>query len=610
MKLPSFQFLLQEATATFRRFPFAIVNAFIGTVAAIWLIDQPYDRYGDYPVIMKLMWTAGLGISLFTVAVLVAERRKWNASQTTIVQCGSVFLLAAYFVSLPADLEHAPLEHIVRYFVLAAGLHFLVAFAPFTRKGEINGFWEFNKVMFLRFLTAALYSGVLYVGLVVALVSLDKLLGLTIDGKRYGQLWVLLAGVFNTWFFLSGVPKDLERLEHQLEYPRGLKIFTQYVLIPLVMTYLVILYLYSGKILLEWQWPNGWVANLVLGFSIAGILSLLLVHPVREQVENVWIRFFSRWYYVALIPLVVLLTLSIWRRVSEYGITENRYFVIILGVWLAGIIVYMLLTKARNIKIIPMSLCVVAFLSAYGPWSAFNISIKSQRGRLESVLGRHSMLVDGKAQRAGAPVPFVDMKEISSIVRYLVQTHGVEILQPYFDEDIETQVKTRIEAQGGTFTRVEPSEVVALMGLKYINEWEDRESATLTFNAGREGAMQISGFEHLMHVQLNRYGGDGGKSVSVDGASYKVLLTTDSSLVVVVRDGDSVRVDLKPMIETLRVENAMQQYNYNIPQDRMQAEGVSDRLRVLLAIRQITAEQRDSTFATTTLDAYVLVGHR
>jgi hypothetical protein len=110
-----------------------------------------------------------------------------------------------------------------------------------------------------------------------------QLFQVDIKDKYYFDLFIIISGIFNTWFFLSGVPENLPSLEDETSYPKGLKIFTIYVLLPLVCIYLVILYAYAGKILITTQWPVGWVAYLVIAFSIFGILSFLLIYPLAKM---------------------------------------------------------------------------------------------------------------------------------------------------------------------------------------------------------------------------------------------------------------------------------------------------------------------------------------
>jgi len=75
------------------------------------------------------------------------------------------------------------------------------------------------------------------------------LFNVEVDGKLYGEIPVVVIGLFNTLFFLAGIPKN-EELHHELQYPKGLKTFTQFVLVPLVTLYLLILLTYEGRIIL------------------------------------------------------------------------------------------------------------------------------------------------------------------------------------------------------------------------------------------------------------------------------------------------------------------------------------------------------------------------
>ena len=171
-------------------------------------------------------------------------------------------------------------------------MHLLVAFAPFIKAGNINAFWQFNKSLFLRLLTGGIYSVVLYIGLALALLAIENLFGVRISSKTYFKLWIVITGIFNTWFFLAGIPKNLQLLEQETSYPKGLKVFSQYVLISLILVYFIILYSYSIKILIQWQLPEGWVSYLVTGFAGLGVFTLLLLYPVQTTEENKWIKRF------------------------------------------------------------------------------------------------------------------------------------------------------------------------------------------------------------------------------------------------------------------------------------------------------------------------------
>ena len=96
-----------------------------------------------------------------------------------------------------------------------------------------------------------------------------------------------------------------------------------------------ILIAYESKIIFEWSLPKGWVSIMVLASAIFGILAFLLIHPLKK--DNKWIQSFSNLYYWILLPLVVLMLVAIYVRIKQYGITEPRYFVALLAIWLLGI---------------------------------------------------------------------------------------------------------------------------------------------------------------------------------------------------------------------------------------------------------------------------------
>jgi hypothetical protein len=173
---------------------------------------------------------------------------------------------------------------------------------------------------------------------------------------------------------------------------------------------------------------------LIIAFGIAGILSVLLVHPIRAMEGNRWIKTFSRWFYILLLPLVALMFVAIGTRIGDYGFTEERVFVMALAIWLAAIAVYYLLSPGGDIRVIPVTLALLALLLSAGPLSAFEISKRSQKKRLAHLLEKNGLVKDRRAIKArpGQQISFADRKGISSAVQYLLEHHGNESVKPYF----------------------------------------------------------------------------------------------------------------------------------------------------------------------------------
>ncbi len=426
MRFPSISKLAKTASSVVKRFPFEILSALIGTIAATINVEVKYTNSEFENIVVRLMMAAELSLLLSFSATLFAEANKLNYAKKLMLRLAAVFLaVGLFFLIHPAE---RALDYL-RFFLLLLGFHLLIAFAAFTGKNYVYAFWQFNKTLFLRILTAALYSIVLFLGIAAAISATNLLFGFKFEWDTYSILWFWIAGIFNTTFFLAGVPGNFAVLEDDYSYPKGLKLFTQYVLIPLATIYVVILLAYEIKILLAWNLPKGLVSNLVLGYAVFGILSLLLVFPIRNAEENKWLKSYSRYFYVLLIPLLLLLFVAVGTRVSRYGVTESRYFLIALALWLLAITLYFLLSKKQNIKLIPMSLCLVTLLSVYGPQSAFAVSEYSQRQILIGIFKKYHAFQNGKLLTMPKSVTREDGNHAAAALHYLVHNHDFSSIQ-------------------------------------------------------------------------------------------------------------------------------------------------------------------------------------
>ena len=599
MKLPSIHQILTDSGRTLRRFPFVIACALLGTLSAVMLIE--FEGPAQPTIYYNFLFGAIPGFPLFFMIALIAEKRKWGMSTSFAVQAIGVLALAAYAWSVPSDLMEAPAIHVLRLVAITLGLCLLATVAPFAGRGETNGFWQYNKSLLLRILTSALYVIVLYAGLALALAALNQLFGMDIPGKRYAELWIIINGLFTTLFFLGGIPEQLDALETSIDYPKGIRIFAQYILFPLVIVYLVILYAYMGKILISWDWPKGWVSRLILGFSTAGILTHLLCYPIRDQLENSWMKKFSKWFFITLIPLVVMYFFAVSLRISEYGITEGRYIAITVGAWLSLIILYFTFSKGKNIKIIPGSLGMIALMISFGPWGMFGVSESSQVKRLKKLLQQTSILVDGAIHPATKPLPFNDTKEISSILGYLHEVHGYKSIQLWFSENLKA------ESSGSAQKYKDPSLVAKMMGVEYVRVWMGTATNEYNLRADAEQTMNISGYDRLWRTQIFSSGGIR-KDAAGNDFGCRASTGLDTLMLASLTDGkekDSLQVDMNAftvkLLEEYKNTNAA-----NIPPERMSITRSTDRMRVKVFVHHIYARSQDNTLKLTTYEVTVL----
>jgi hypothetical protein len=507
-KFPSLQNVVIATQKTILRFPLEILTSVCGTVFAILLIEDEFKDSQEF--LVKGVLSSSLCLVLFlSVSLFFFASKKNNLFRfLTSMALGS--LVVAFVFSFKKEITEVEIQ---QFLVLNIALHLLVSFAGFLpKKYNQEEFWEFNKQLFLRILTSGLYSAVLYIGLALAITAVENLFNVEITDKIYGYLFVIIAGIFNTIFFLNGVP-DTNNNENplKLSYPNGLKNFTQYVLLPLISLYLVILICYETKILVTLSLPVGWVSYLVLVFAIFGILSFLLVHPIAAEKGNLWMRTFNRWFYFLMIPLLGLLFWAILYRIHLYGFTHERYYVLLLSICLTIVVAYFLIQKQPKIKFIPISLCIAGLLSIVGPQSADSISKNSQLSRFETYMQKTEKV----------KLTFEQEQDLSSIVDFLEKNYGVEILIPYTKDKLTLLLKKD--------KTPESSEIMKALGFQYRYLYDrnernknDNEFYYNLYENEQQRIENIHGYDIAFSIGKNE-NLDCDKCININNKSYSIV---------------------------------------------------------------------------------------
>lgn len=503
IKFPSFQELASATGEIWSRFPFTLsVSAFL-SVFLVLLNHKVFGDADDGTVIRIILAT----ILLIPLGIGIQIRKEVQDSSLTsqvLLYCLSIGLAFYLFRITGSNMADA---EILQYILCVAGVHLTACSLPFIGTKFSLSFWHYNRILLTRILIAVFYSGFLFLGLTLALLALKYLLGLEIRDRIYADLAIVLSGIFNTWFFLSGLPNNWKALEEDQDYPKGLKIFSGYVLIPLVLVYLIILYLYAGKVVIQQEWPLTWMGYLVLGFSISGILALLLIWPIRNQSEKNWIFQFNRYYLPLLLPLSVLLFITIGKQISQYGITPNRYILAMTTAWIILIAVFYIWKGFNRIIYVPISLAFVCFFGAMsGPLNLIEVSIRNQKHRLQEILLTNNAICEGKVCIPEVKISTEDLQEIADKLNFLNQNKDSTWMSEYLPETLIDSLKNEgyDASNGNIFVSAFMEKIGDYPGSGYEDGFQNLKNSVIHIN-GNGTAIHISGYDMLTDFNHSVY---------------------------------------------------------------------------------------------------------
>ncbi|MDQ1857211.1 DUF4153 domain-containing protein [Chryseobacterium sp. WLY505] len=569
-----FQETLSRANEVIFRYPMILVMALLASIGTICIVETERSEITSY---IKFTICTCLGISLMFALKMLSQR---IGKEILLQASGIIFLIGFYFI-LP-DKKNGFTE-VYGYIIAVTALlsHLLVSFVPFLEKDRELRFWQYNKNLFINIFLTAVFTGVLTGGVELAILAVDKLFDFNFHDRIYRDTFFVLAIFGSSFIFLLFNDKGLNNLEKDGTYPVVLKFFTQFILIPLLLIYVTILYFYSVKIVINWQLPRGWVSYLVLAYSIVGILALLLVHPLKEENAKSWVRIFSKAFYYTIVPLIILLFTAIFTRILEYGYTEPRYFVLLLALWLLGTVVYFIFNKKTTIKFIPVSLFLFGAFALVFPYlNAFSVAKRSQKAELMNILNQHQLMSASKINFQKKVTDTV-RNEIADKFEFLAERKQSEFLSTLLNEKDQAELADNIK--NGTFYSINYDIQNKFSDVNVTVKNRAYEMKRLVL-IRKEQAVEIGNYQYL--ISFHRYSRDP-QQLNNDQFELTDDLTEKSSLKLSLNDQEEI--DFGPQIIKLFEENKNKKGNVVIPEIAMESD--LGKYHVKLIFSEITREK-------------------
>jgi Domain of unknown function (DUF4153) len=413
-----FSRLLPDLSQVFGRFPVAAL-----ATVALWLFVMVNIANGT----QQYAWEAGLGIVAAFLGAgighLLAEGRKLSRFANLIIAAGlGVAMYAIYTFYLVFQTAEQ---------FLFAGLGLAILIAPFCRRRvEQGAIWLFGQRMGLAGVLAVIVGVVFGAGLSAIVATLEYLLGFRWPVDVHTYIWTTAICLIGPLYGLSLVPDDFDEeidiADHRNSLiERGVSVLVNYVITPLVTIYSLVIHAYAVKIIALWELPKGEIGTIVSLFAFASTAAWLISWPWREN--GTWLlRKYSRyWFWLIPVP-AVLLVMAVWRRVSDYGFTPDRYGLAVIAAWVFILFAYLLIRRNKgDMRVVIGTMSALLLAGSFGPWGAYAVTARDQMARLNAIFADVGFVRDNKLVLPPPSMASEKRQKIFSLIQTLAGVQGL-----------------------------------------------------------------------------------------------------------------------------------------------------------------------------------------
>src|SRR6056297_38883 len=454
-----------------RRFPETGVLSIIFVINGIILNRRPDFYKNSKEIFEHLMFALSLGIPLSTYGKLFYEKfKKKRLRIITNIFLG--ILLIIFYFAIPDNLNQ---KFFIRFsFLIIAEIVGLILIYTHNK----NNPSLIILSLINKFAITVLFSAALHLGISASIFTVDKLFELSINNKIYIDLFISIVGLFSINYFLSIIPEISKKYDIK-NFPVVFKKLFFYIGVPLILVYLVILYFYFVRIISLTIFSINMVSHLVMWYGFIATIVLFFIYRIKD-INKYISKFYQYFPYLMIVPLGMLF-LAIGRRIYNFGITPDRYYVVILGIWITFSMVVIAFIKKRKQLLILISAFIFLLLSIYGPVNSFFISKISQEKRFEYYLNKVNMIKNNKIIK-NENLNKAQKREISQFISFFGKYYNFK----------------NIELLPEDFSQKNMNEV---FGFNYIGKYSS--SNTLRYNYYKnDSVINISSYKYYLKTKI------------------------------------------------------------------------------------------------------------
>lgn len=369
------RFSMEDVKETLKRFPVTVVYLQAFIAAMITFVWAP--RVSDKLVYVLLFYLFSGGIIDFLLSLYWEERK--DKKHYEIIRFVSLLLLTIYSILvyvLPIDLRTSH-EFILANVAVLTTLILAIPFVSYKRNDTEVKPWRMIAEMTNTTLYLSVAMVVIYIGMFVLVAALEELFGVGHNRDWSGhflETLLILPWGFLGLVLLMSVPYGEGKNSATNDIPSFLKGLVKCIILPFLCLYISILYVYLLQIIIDWELPNGtvsWLVSVVMGLYVVCYITF---YPLSSATGNWYYTLLHRVLPICILPLLVLMTIGLARRFSDYGITAPRLYLITALLWYYLIVIVALVSPKIRFRWIFSSFCFLFLLTSAQPLNYYTIS--------------------------------------------------------------------------------------------------------------------------------------------------------------------------------------------------------------------------------------------
>lgn len=573
--------LLLHFKSGFERFPITIILAFIHFITGVYIAEVRSFESDNFIEINLLIFGS---IFITAMAEIIWEKYLYGKNRWLV---RGIYSVITFVLSIIFYVEYLRTNdyYNIYYFALIPISIILFVLIPILNRENKE---KYLQSEFSDFVITGIFALILSAGIGIVLTTVNYLF------FKSRSFFIFRLTMYSSWFiaevlgaslFLSLLKKPDDDLENY-EFPSIFNSLIKFVIIPLIAIYTGVLYIYMAKTVISMQLPKGLISHLVLWYTAFSVIIMILITPFTQK--DKFLGNFKKYFPYFSIPLIFASLFALFQRIYQYGITEKRYYVLILIFWLLFCMI--LFIRKMNITGIFISLIACAVIAVYTPFSAKSVSNFSQKERLKRMLVKYGALKDGKISKITQKLADREGNQIHTTIAYISNNSTIQKLN--FKNEKGEVYSTLEDLEKGLDVKESWKDY-------YVYESEDEEipekQKVITYEIrnieNSEVISDTAGYDNFISYRKI----DNAEPIDQENESEKYKITTRNKVITIKsKDGtelakinyeDAIK-QIVSKLKTLKLQDKKNE-GYEVSQKDLEYIGTAGKINYKISLRRI-----------------------